>query len=69
MTWSTKMPKRPGGRYLVTVNGAVRQADLVVTHGGRRLGWLILPECSESSDVIAWQRQPAPFQPFPEVTP
>ena len=68
MTWSTKMPKRPGGRYLVTVNGTVRQAELVVTHGGRRLGWLILPECSESSDVIAWQRQPAPFCPFPEVT-
>ena len=64
MTWSTKMPKRPGGRYLVTVNGTVRQADLVVTHGGRRLGWLILPECSQSNDVIAWQRQPAPFQPF-----
>jgi len=69
MTWSTKMPKKPGGRYLVTVNGIVRQADLVVTLGGSRLEWLVLPERSINRNVIAWQRQPAPFQPLPEVTP
>jgi len=60
MTWSTKMPKKPGGRYLVTVNGTVRQADLVAIDGSSRLGWLILPECSINHNVIAWQRQPLP---------
>ena len=60
MTWSTKMPKKPGGRYLVTVDGTVRQADLVSIDVSSRLGWLVLPECSINHNVIAWQRQPLP---------
>lgn len=64
MAWSTKIPTKPGGRFLVTVYGTVRQADLVEKYGGG-LQWIVLPECSHfdvaSSDVTAWQRQPKPF--------
>lgn len=62
MAWSTKLPKKAGGRYLVTINDCVRQADYV-EYPKNNFYWLILPSCSsEKSAVIAWQKQPAPYK-------
>jgi hypothetical protein len=68
--WGTKLPKKEGGRYLVTlVTGSyggtqVRQADCVKSLSGT-IGWCILPECSNhyGDDVIAWMKQPKPYDP------
>ena len=64
MTWSTRLPKKSGSRYLITIDGVVRQADLREYPKGNLL-WSILPSGSESvnsGNVSAWQKQPAPYK-------
>lgn len=65
MAWSTKLPKKAGGRFLVTIEGVVRQADLIeYPTGTGNFMWMILPSGAESvksGRVIAWQRQPKPY--------
>lgn len=61
--WGTKLPKKAGGRYLITLNGTVRQADLTEYPKGNLL-WSILPSGTESvnsKSVTAWQKQPEPY--------
>jgi hypothetical protein len=66
MAWGTRMPKKAGDRYLVTLlidygNRQVRQADLVEYPKGN-FYWLVLPECSTHyKDVIAWMKEPKPY--------
>lgn len=62
--WAIKNPPEKKGRYLVTVkNGfgyTVRQADRYQNPCGDWL-WCLLPEYNICSDVIAWQKQPKPY--------
>lgn len=66
--WGTKPPKKSCGRYLVTLRtdfgNQVRQAEYKgLTLNGNPY-WIILPSCSVvTSDVIAWMKEPAPYQP------
>jgi hypothetical protein len=66
MSWGTKMPKKSGGRYLITLltgydSRQVRQADLVEYPKGN-LYWCVLPECStHHKDVVAWMKEPKPY--------
>jgi hypothetical protein len=58
--WGTKLPKKKGGRYLVTLNTGfglqVRQADYTGN------GWIVLPDCMlHTNDVIAWMKEPKPY--------
>jgi hypothetical protein len=69
--WGTKMPKKAGGRYLVTLKALgsvqVRQAKLCEYPKGN-FTWLILPECStHHDDVIAWMKQPEPYKEPPSA--
>lgn len=62
--WGTKLPKKAGDRYLITINGVVRQADLVEYPKGN-LYWAILPSGTEalnSPSVTAWQKEPQPYK-------
>ena len=60
--WGTKLPKKAGGRYLVTLNGVVRQADYVEYPKGN-FYWCVLPECSShTSSITAWQKEPKPYE-------
>jgi hypothetical protein len=66
--WGAKMPKKAGGRYLVTLKALgsvqVRQAELCEYPKGN-FSWMILPDCStHTSDVIAWMKQPDPYDPL-----
>lgn len=66
MTWSTKLPKKAGGRYLITLKTSygneVRQADFCELHEGC-FRWYVLPSGSfEYSNVIAWMKQPKPYE-------
>ena len=65
MSWSTKPPTKLG-RYLVTHNGVVRQADLAEYPKGK-LYWVILPSGTaplSGGSVTAWQREPKPFNEY-----
>ena len=61
--WSKKKPKRSGDRYLITLDGTVRQADLTEYPKGS-FTWLILPSGTitfGSERVTAWQKEPKPY--------
>jgi hypothetical protein len=62
MTWGTKLPKKAGGRYLITYQGVVRQADFVEYPTGH-FAWMVLPSCARVSinEVQAWMKQPEPY--------
>ena len=65
MGWGTKLPKKAGDRYLVTLDGVVRQADFSEYPKGN-FSWSILPSGTESvknGRVTAWQKQPMPYNP------
>ena len=62
--WGTKHLPNKKGRYLVTIKTSfgnqVRQADRYQTHIGT-WAWSVLPGGGQSSDVIAWQKCPEPY--------
>lgn len=59
--WGTKLPKKAGGRYLVTFNGTVRQADFAEYPKGS-FYWAILPSGrAMAGEVTAWQKEPKPY--------
>jgi len=64
--WATKNPPQKEGRYLVTIKDVfggrqVRQADRCEYPKGNWY-WCLLPSCSTTHDVIAWQKQPQPYK-------
>lgn len=63
--WATKNPPKKEGRYLVTIKAfgsrQVRQADRCEYPKGNWY-WSLLPSCSTTNDVIAWQKQPQPYK-------
>lgn len=60
--WATKKPPKKRGRYLITINGVVRQADRCEYPKGNWY-WNILPGGSAyDNDVIAWQKCPEPYK-------
>lgn len=60
--WGTKNPPKKRGRYLVTYQGTVRQADRCEYPKGNWY-WCILPSGNVSDrEVIAWQKCPKPYK-------
>ena len=60
--WATKNPPQKSGRYLITYQGVVRQADRHEYPKGN-WHWLILPSGSASDrEVTAWQKCPEPYK-------
>jgi hypothetical protein len=65
MGWSTKLPKKAGGRYLVTLRDTVRQADFQEYPKGHFTWWILPNGPTASAEVIAWQKQPKPYKKEP----
>lgn len=65
MKWGTKKPPNKKGRYIVTYQGIVRQADRIKNHWNDGFSWSVLPNggYATESDVTAWIKQPEPYQP------
>lgn len=63
--WSIKNPPKKEGKYLVTIKTnfgkQVRQAQRVQYPKGNWY-WYILPGGGNSSDVVAWQKEPKPYE-------
>jgi hypothetical protein len=64
--WGTKLPKKAGGRYIVTLKCSfglqVRQADYTEYPKGNYY-WSVLPDYStHHDDVIAWMKEPKPYK-------
>lgn len=60
--WATNNPPKKRGRYLITINGVVRQADRSEYPKGNWY-WSILPSGSVcDNDVVAWQKYPEPYK-------
>ena len=64
MAWGTRNKPKKEGRYLVTYNGCVRQADRIQNHYDDNYSWNILPLIGyiEDSKVTAWMKQPEPYK-------
>lgn len=59
--WATKNPPKKQGRYLVTYDGVVRQAERTEYPKGNWY-WYIFPHGGYSSKVTAWMKQPKPYE-------